>query len=139
MPAFSPISIYERGRLETTANQPRYYERFRQLLTMGTALVILKGDDHPWLVLAPSSRLEPRVLFAQDLAVDGEAGLHRIEFEEVSIPPRDDEAWGSFYVGGWPVAEFRPIAFCDSPEWVELWNSRSGCPPVKLIPESPFA
>lgn len=131
---FSPISIYEEGHRQMVANQPKFYTRFRELLDLGTVLVIGSGDNAKWIILAPTSRLEPNVLFAQDLAVDGEAGRHRVEFEHLDISPGDGDAWGwLFDPKGWPVAEFRPVAYCDDPAWVELWNARSGCVPIKLF------
>lgn len=133
-PGFSPVAIYERGRLETTANQTRYYERFRELLKLGTVIMIGKDETEKWFVLSPSSRLEERVFFAQNLAVDGNAGLHRIEFHEIDYSHEGGETWGDFYDDkGWSLANFRPIAEADTEEWVALWNARSGCASIHLI------
>ena len=133
MSGFSPEAIYERGRQKVTANQPRFYELFRQILGQGLALCIENpGGDH-WLALAPWSRLEPRLLLAYDLAVEGEAGLRRIEFEEINFFHDSDETAGWFLVKGNPVAEFRPLPDAEDEVLINHWNARSGRTPIQYV------
>jgi hypothetical protein len=133
MKMFSPIALYEEGRRELIANQPRFYQRFPELLPLGLTLCIGTGDGAFWIVLAPWSRLEPNVFLAYDLAADRQAQPHRITFEHLSLDPPPEDDWGDFSVNGDYVASFRPIARADSQEMVDLWNAKSGCAPIKLI------
>ena len=130
---FSPIALYEEGRRELIAKQPLYYNRFPELISLGLTLCIGTGDTAKWIVLAPWSRLENNLLLAYDLATDRQAEPYRITFEQISIDPPPEDAWGDFSVNGWPVASFRPIARADSQEMADLWNSRSGGAPVRLV------
>jgi hypothetical protein len=133
MKMFSPIALYEEGHREAIANQPRFYQRFPELLPLGLTLCIGTGDNAVWIVLAPWSRLEPNLLLAYDLAADRAVEPHRITFEHLSLDQPPEDNWGYFAVNGDPVAEFRPIARADSQEMGDLWNARSGCAPLKLI------
>jgi hypothetical protein len=131
MSSFSPETIYERGRREQTANQPHFYEMLRQLIPKGLALTLdLPNGESLWLSCAPTSKLEERLFLARNLAVEGEAGLHRIEFEEIHFT---HDTWGWLVVAGNPVAEFRPIAETEDPVLVDVWNTRSGQPPIQLV------
>jgi hypothetical protein len=133
MSTFSPSAIFERGRQEAAANQPRFLARVCEMIVAGLA-VCMDGETEPhWFALAPWSRVEPGVFLAYDLALDGEAGLHRVEFDEVILSPLCNEDWGHFSVKGRPVASFRPLGEAEDQELVDLWNTRSGRPPVKLV------
>ena len=59
-----------------------------------------------------------------------EAGLRRIAFEQISF---SQDTWGSLLTGGFPAADFRPIAEAESQEFVDLWNARSGRSPIQLV------
>jgi len=103
------------------------------MISAGLAVCLDSDADHRWFALAPWSRVEQGVFLAFDLALDGDAGLHRIEFDEVLLDPQCNEDWGNFSVKGWPVASFRPVGETEDQELVDLWNTRSGRPPVKLV------
>jgi hypothetical protein len=131
MSSFSPETIFERGRRRQTANQPRFYELLRQLIPKGVALTLeLPNGESLWMSCAPASKLEERLFLAYDLAVEGEAGLHRIEFEAVHFT---QDTWGWLLVAGFPMAEFRPIAETEDQILVDVWNTRSGQPPIQLV------
>ena len=131
MIGFSPEAIYERGRQKTAASQPRNYELLRQLVAGGLAVCLDRpeGGNH-WFACSPESRLENGLFIAQDLALPGAAGEHRIQFEQVDFT---EDTWGWLLVAGNPVADFRPIAEAESQEFVDLWNTRSGRPPIQLV------
>ena len=131
--AFSPEAIYERGHQEQTANQPRFYEMFRQLIPQGLAMCIEDANGRrQWMACAPWSRLEPCVFYAYDLAVPGEAGLHRIEFEEISFTHLTDYQWPTLYTKGWNVAGLRPIVDTEDEVLVRAWNEHSGRDPLPM-------
>ena len=130
MNAFSPQAIFERGRQKTAANQPQYEARLRQMIETGLAMCLSREGRAHWFVCAPSSRLEAGVFLARDLSVEGEAGEYRIEFEQIDFT---HDTWGWLLVGGFPVADFRPLAESEDEHLVTLWNSRSGRPPVQLV------
>ena len=131
MPSFSPEAIYERGRQELAASQPRNYERLRQQIADGLALCLhLQGGGHRWMACAPTASLESRLLVAPDLAVPGTAGEHRIAFEQIHFT---QDTWGWLLVAGNPVADFRPISEAEEQKFVDLWNTRSGRPPIQLV------
>src|SRR5882724_337323 len=124
MSNFSPSAIFERGRQEMAANQPQFYERLRDLIANGLAISVELADgSRQWLACAPASRLEPGLFVAQDLAMPGADGEHRIQFEQISFT---HDTWGSLLVAGFPVADFRPIAESEMQEFADLWNTRSG-------------
>jgi hypothetical protein len=130
MSGFSPQLIYERGRQQTLANQPRYCEQFRQLVEEGLALFVESAGKGDWIALAPWSRLEPHLLLAYDLAVEGEAGLRRIEFDVLDFTV---DSWGAFYVEGFDVASFRPLVEAEDEELINLWNARSSRAPLQYV------
>lgn len=130
MTGFSPEAIYERGRQETAANQPRFFELLRQLIANGLALCIHQPQGDHWLACAPASRLEPGLLIAEELAMENATKQHRIPFDQISFT---HDTWGWLLVAGNPVASFRPISEAESQEFVDLWNSRSGRPAVQLV------
>ncbi|MSU58218.1 MAG: hypothetical protein EXS35_08565 [Pedosphaera sp.] len=131
MIGFFPEAIYERGRQETAANQPRFYDQLRKLIASGLALCLERpGGGKHWFVCAPTSRLDAGLLLAHDLAEDGADGGHRIQFDQIYFT---QDTWGWLLVAGNPVADFRPISEADSREFVDLWNTRSGRPPIQLV------
>ena len=131
MSNFSPSAIFERGRQEMAANQPRFYERLRELIANGLAICLEHADgSHQWLACAPGSRLEPGLFVAQDLAMPGAAGEHRIQFEQIGFT---QDTWGWLLVAGSPVADFRPLSEAEEQKFVDLWNERSGQPPIRLV------
>ena len=127
---FSPEAIYERGRQQIAAQQPLFQQRLRGLIVNGMAVCLTQGGKHHWFACAPTARLVPGELLACDLAEEGETSQHRIAYEEIVFLAA---TWGCLSVGGFSVADFRPLSEAEDEALVALWNSRSGRPPVQLV------
>lgn len=132
-----PETMFERGRRELTANQPRFFARLQELLPQGLAFAISQPDHKTiWTTAAPWSRLEPGLLVLEDLADAGKR--YELKFHEVSIRKFTDsegpvDTWGWLLdEPGWSVADFRPLVDTEDERLVRAWNDHSGRAPLPI-------
>lgn len=130
---FSPVALFEEGRRELAANQPRHFARLRELLPQAMAFYIHQpGHRGVWTAAAPWSRLEPGLLVLEDLA--GPDRHHELKFQHISFPA----VFEGFNSGslideaGGEIAAFCPLVEAEDERLIRAWNEHSGLAPLPI-------